>query len=104
MARAVSFVSILGRLNPAIYDVIFPHGPIVFTRVAAGLHDRVSAVALVVESDAPEVADAVDGSLDLSATSGGAEPGADAPAAASDGGPQEAPGDTSEPGADAPES
>jgi hypothetical protein len=46
MARAVSFVSILGRLNPAIYDVIFPHGPIVFTRVAAGLHDRVSAVAL----------------------------------------------------------
>ena len=46
MARAVTFVSILGRLNPAIYDVIFPHGPIVFSRVAAGLHDRVSAVAL----------------------------------------------------------
>jgi DNA gyrase subunit A len=66
--------------------------------------DRVSAVALVVESDAPEVADAADGPLDLSATSGGAEPGAGAPAAASDGGSQEAPGDVSEPGADAPES
>ena len=46
MARAVSFVSILGRLNPAIYDVIFPHGPLLFGRGAAGLHDRVSAVAL----------------------------------------------------------
>ena len=32
MSKLVSLVSILGRINPAIYDVIFPHGPIVFHR------------------------------------------------------------------------
>ncbi|MEA2340064.1 MAG: gyrase subunit [Solirubrobacteraceae bacterium] len=36
-------------------------------------NDRVSAAALVVESDAPEVADPLDGPVDLSAGSGGAE-------------------------------
>ena len=57
--------------------------------------DRVSAVALVVESDTPDTADASDAPLDLSATSGGAEPGADSPDPLSE--------DAAEPGADAPE-
>ena len=41
--------------------------------------DRVSAVALVVESDTPDTVDGTDAPLDLSATSGGAEPGASGP-------------------------
>jgi hypothetical protein len=34
MANVVSLVSVLGRINPAIYDVIFPHGPRVRTAVS----------------------------------------------------------------------
>lgn len=36
MAYATSLVSILGRINPAIYDVIFPHGPILSSFTGLG--------------------------------------------------------------------
>jgi hypothetical protein len=37
MTRLVSLVSVLGRINPAIYDAIFPHGPILtLTRPFSG--------------------------------------------------------------------
>ena len=28
MAKATQLLSVLARLNPAIFDVIFPHGPV----------------------------------------------------------------------------
>ena len=57
--------------------------------------DPCRAVALVVESDAPDAADASDAPLDLARRSGGAEPGADSPDPLSE--------DAAEPDADAPE-
>jgi hypothetical protein len=36
MAKVVSLVSVLGRINPAAFDAIFPHGPIPFRAGAAG--------------------------------------------------------------------
>jgi hypothetical protein len=43
MSKLVSLVSILGRINPAIFDAIFPHGPIVFhggfSRLSAAASD-----------------------------------------------------------------
>jgi hypothetical protein len=34
MAKVVSLVSVLGRINPAAFDAIFPHGPILSHRAA----------------------------------------------------------------------
>jgi hypothetical protein len=28
MAKATQLLSVLARINPAIFDVIFPHGPV----------------------------------------------------------------------------
>ena len=36
MAKATQLLSVLGRINPAIYDFIFPHGP-VLSRAVSGL-------------------------------------------------------------------
>ena len=41
MALNPKLIAIIGRINPAIYDIIFPHGPIRF-----GVEDVVSRVAL----------------------------------------------------------
>jgi hypothetical protein len=50
MAKATQLVSILGRINPAIYDFIFPHGP-VQTR---GFGSRIDEVALNPQPLPPE--------------------------------------------------
>ena len=34
MAKATQLLSVLGRINPAIYDVIYPHGPVLSHAVA----------------------------------------------------------------------
>ena len=50
MAKATQLVSILARINPAIYDFIFPHGP-VQTR---GFGSRIDEVALNPQPLPPE--------------------------------------------------
>ena len=50
MAKATQLVSLLGRLNPAIFDVIFPHGPV----QALGFASRVNEVALNPQPLPPE--------------------------------------------------
>jgi hypothetical protein len=50
MARAIQLVSVLGRINPAIYDFIFPHGPV----QAGGLASRLDRVALNPQPLPPE--------------------------------------------------
>ena len=51
MAKATQLVSILGRLNPAIFDVIFPHGPV---QAGLGFASRVNEVALNPQPLPPE--------------------------------------------------
>ena len=50
MAKATQLVSLLGRLNPAIFDVIFPHGPV----QAVGFASRINEVALNPQPLPPE--------------------------------------------------
>jgi hypothetical protein len=50
MAKATQLVSLLGRLNPAIFDVIFPHGPV----QALGYVSRINLVALNPQPLPPE--------------------------------------------------
>jgi len=50
MAKATQLLSVLARLNPAIYDFIFPHGP----AVAHAFASRISEVALNPQPLPPE--------------------------------------------------
>ena len=50
MAKATQLVSLLGRLNPAIFDVIFPHGSV----QAVGFASRINEVALNPQPLPPE--------------------------------------------------
>ena len=50
MAKATQLVSLLGRLNPAIFDVIFPHGPVQSRAFAS----RINEVALNPQPLPPE--------------------------------------------------
>jgi hypothetical protein len=51
MAKATQLVSVLGRLNPAIFDVIFPHGPV---QATLGFASRINEVALNPQPLPPE--------------------------------------------------
>jgi hypothetical protein len=50
MAKATRLLSVLGRINPALYDVIFPHGP----AQAHTFASRISEVALNPQPLPPE--------------------------------------------------
>jgi len=50
MAKATQLLSVLARINPAIYDVIFPHGPV----GPNGFRSRVAEVALNPQPLPPE--------------------------------------------------
>jgi len=50
MAKATQLVSLLGRLNPAIFDIIFPHGPV----QGRGFASRINEVALNPQPLPPE--------------------------------------------------
>jgi hypothetical protein len=63
MARVTTLVSVLGRIHPAIFDVIFPHGPVIFSRAAFGRQGGRSATELN-----PQPLPPVDGFLLASAT------------------------------------
>lgn len=39
MAKATQLLSVLARINPAIYDFIFPHGPVWSRRIASRFSD-----------------------------------------------------------------
>ena len=39
MAKATQLLSVLARINPAIYDYIFPHGPVWQRRIASRFSD-----------------------------------------------------------------
>ena len=50
MAKATQLLSVLARINPAIFDVIFPHGPV----LAHAFASRLSEVALNPQPLPPE--------------------------------------------------
>jgi hypothetical protein len=50
MAKATLLLSVLGKINPAIFDYIFPHGPV----VGRGWASRISEVALNPQPLPPE--------------------------------------------------
>ena len=50
MAKATQLLSVLGKLNPAIFDVIFPHGPV----QSRGFASRINEVALNPQPLPPE--------------------------------------------------
>ena len=39
MAKATQLLSVMARINPAIYDYIFPHGPVWQRRIASRFSD-----------------------------------------------------------------